>query len=63
MKFKGGGGTLSVWYKYASAVGPQTTRPREDGAFFPQERSPMANRSFVLCQRWLKNVFPTACSL
>ena len=36
-----------------------TTRPREDGALFPQDRSPMANRSFLLCQRWLKKVFPS----
>ncbi|CAM9291041.1 unnamed protein product, partial [Ectocarpus sp. 6 AP-2014] len=44
---------------HALAVTPLTTRPREDGALFPQDRSAMANRSFLLCQRWLKNVFPS----
>ena len=43
----------------ALAVRPFTTRPREGGALFPQDRSPMANRSFLLCQRWLNKVFPS----
>ena len=53
-----GGGAYS-YVLHALVVRPLTTRPREDGALFPQDRSPMANRSFLLCQRWLKNVFPS----
>ncbi|CAN0019813.1 unnamed protein product, partial [Ectocarpus sp. 4 AP-2014] len=45
---------------HALAVRPLTTHPRqEDGALFPQNRSPTANRSFLLYQRWLKNVVPS----
>ncbi|CAN0480213.1 unnamed protein product, partial [Ectocarpus sp. 12 AP-2014] len=29
-------------------------RPREGGALLPQDRSPMANSSFLIYQRWLK---------
>ena len=54
----GGGGAYS-YVLHALVVRPLTTRPREDGALFPQDRSPMANRSFLLCQRWLKKVFPS----
>ncbi|CAN0357726.1 unnamed protein product [Ectocarpus fasciculatus] len=32
------------------AVGPLTMRPR---VLFPQDRPQMANRSFLLCNRWL----------
>ncbi|CAM9794516.1 unnamed protein product [Ectocarpus sp. 12 AP-2014] len=39
---------------HALAIRPLTTRPLEDGALFPQDRSPMmANRSFLPYQRWL----------
>ncbi|CAN0548582.1 unnamed protein product [Ectocarpus sp. 12 AP-2014] len=38
-------------------VTPLTTRPCEDGAVFPQDRSPMANHSTL--PRWLKSVFPS----
>ncbi|CAN0544405.1 unnamed protein product [Ectocarpus sp. 12 AP-2014] len=48
---------------HAIAVRPLTTRPREDGALFPQDRSPTANRSFLLRQRWLKNIFRCLCIL
>lgn len=43
---------------HASAVRSLTTGTREDGAFFPQDQSPIANRSFLLYQRWLKSEFP-----
>lgn len=40
-----------------------TTRPPEDGALFPQEdRSPMTDRSFLLCQWWLQSAFPRPVS-
>ncbi|CAM9216617.1 unnamed protein product [Ectocarpus sp. 12 AP-2014] len=48
---------------HALAVRPLTTRPREDGALLPLGRSPMANRSFLLCQRWFKNVPEYICPL
>lgn len=39
------GGGLQACVLRALAVRPFTTCPREDGVFFLQERSPMANRS------------------
>ncbi|CAM9346450.1 unnamed protein product [Ectocarpus sp. 12 AP-2014] len=50
----GGGGCSYVLH--ALAVRSLTTHPREDGALFPQDRPPMTSRSFLLCQRWIKNV-------
>ncbi|CAN0427272.1 unnamed protein product, partial [Ectocarpus fasciculatus] len=54
---EGGGRGYSGYVTFC----PLTTRPREDGALFPQDRSQMAkaNRpSFLLRLRWLKNIFP-----
>ncbi|CAM9378486.1 unnamed protein product, partial [Ectocarpus fasciculatus] len=54
---RGGGGVL---LRFAClTVRSWTTRPREDGALSPQDRSSMVNRSFLLCQSWLKNVVPS----
>ncbi|CAM9508621.1 unnamed protein product [Ectocarpus sp. 13 AM-2016] len=39
-----GGGACSYVLR-AVAVRPLTTRPRKDGALFPQDQSLMANRS------------------
>lgn len=50
------GGTHTL---HALAARPMPTRPREDGALSPPDRSPMANCSLQLCQSWRKkNVFP-----
>ncbi|CAN0211246.1 unnamed protein product [Ectocarpus sp. 13 AM-2016] len=51
---KGGGEFSYVFHVFA--VRSLITPCREDGRLFPQDRSPMANRSFLLCQRWLKKV-------
>lgn len=39
-------------------VGSLATRPREDGAVFIQNRSPMTNRSLLLCHQVAQKRFP-----
>lgn len=39
-------------------VKPLTTSPRENGPLLPQDPSPIANRSLLLRQGWLKNTSP-----